>query len=350
MQKHWIHEWESKLRASIPTLSDALERDLNSIRTHILQSPTYVFRNRFLQDCAERIADENDLNRLTDHLAEVGAAAGFKDTTLFLLRQGDLSAFKTRVCTTYSEQWLELYGRAHYQYVDPIIARALEGGEPFQFSEVKGTSPLEIEFWANASRHGVGCDGLVIPVTLPCNAQIAVSFSSRVGATGVEMRSAEHVCDLKVIAEIASQRFGLLARNSPACKSRLNEEELEFLRVLVISDDPQGAMSTMSCLASVRSIQTRILEKLGVPTILQAVALACLHQWFDDSPFVMSDVKFAEEEPKRAVEHARLAGEYPRVAMPVSEVFPMPEALPSGVSMEFHEDGPVSDPSEAFKR
>lgn len=295
MDRHWIHKWEAKLQSGLTQLEAETKRDLATIRRHILDSPSYVFRNDKLQDIANSLSEETELDRLTKLLWEAAITADFQHSTLFVLEQGTGAAFRTRVCTTYPEDWIHRYGEKGYQYIDPVVTACQKYSEPFRFKDVKGTLPMELEFWKDAECSGIGTNGLAVPVSLPCGAKIAISYVSAASEKTVNESCDEHESDLLVIAYLAAEAFGFLARDRVTRTDDLTSDELRFLKILVASDEPQKALEVVPKFGSGQSMQNSIKQKLGVQTILQAVAIASKHSWLDGVPFEKSEVKFLLE-------------------------------------------------------
>src|SRR5690242_16747033 len=70
--------------------------------------------------------------------------AGFSDAMGIAVADLDLSSFaylslprrpndKPCLITTYPEKWTDHYLRSRYERIDPVIARALQSPEPFQW-------------------------------------------------------------------------------------------------------------------------------------------------------------------------------------------------------------------------
>lgn len=291
---HWFQDMEKQLREKLPEMDESLERDLDALRCHIMALPSHVFRTLALKDLTARIASETSLLELAEHLLSAARNTGFLHTTLFVLRQGSGAAFKSRVCTSYPPDWLKTYKARNYQYVDPVLTRALMENAAFEFSDVRGDSPMERAFWADAEDYGIGTEGLTIPVHLRCGAKLAISFSSDKDAATVSALRREHESDLKVVAAMACEVFARMARDDAVTLNTLDSDELQFLRLLVTQDDPESALDEFGGLAAVKALQASILEKLGVSTILQAIALTSLDPCFDDAPFVTSDVQHTQ--------------------------------------------------------
>ena len=290
MQGHWIHDWELKLRKELPNLSRILERDIIRIRDTILSCDVYAFRDIKLELVANDIAEETEVSRLPQHLWEVAIRSGFQNASLFVLEQGRGSQFKSRVCSSYPENWRARYIEQKYQFIDPVVSMALVRDAAFKFSEAKGTSSIEAEFWADAEKYGVGTNGLAIPVRLECEALIVVTFATSVDMQLADARCDEHLSDLSIVAQLAAEAFSCLGRSQPNPNAQLSQDELRYLHILVTSDDPSEARLIKTTFGSIKSIEHSIREKLGVKTILQAVAIASKKNFFDEVDFSASDI------------------------------------------------------------
>lgn len=290
MQGHWIYDWERKLRNELADVSRSLERDIIRVRDSILSCDAYVFRDRELEALANEIAEETELSRLTQLIWKAAIRSGFQNASLFVLEQGKGSPFKSRVCSSYPEKWRQRYIDQKYQFVDPVVYMASIHKAAFTFSEARGASSVEAEFWADAEEYGVGTNGLAVPVRLKCEALIVVTFATSVDRRLADMRCDEHSSDLSMIAEIAAEAFSYLGRSQPISNSHLSQDELRYLHILVASDDPSEARLVKTTFGSIKSIEHSIREKLGVKTILQAVAIASKKNFFDEVDFCASDV------------------------------------------------------------
>lgn len=290
MHDHWIYDWEERLREEVPGMSPLLERDIARVREAVLSRNSYLFRNIKLEQLADDISEEMEISRLPKLLWQAAITSGFQNASLFVLRVGKGRLFESRVCSSYPEAWRRRYIEKKYQFVDPVVRLATTRKTAFTFAEAKGSSPIEAEFWADAERFGAGCDGLVIPVELDCEALIVITFSSSLNLTLVENRCKEHVNDLTIVSKLAAEAFSFLARSQPFEKSELSQDELRYLYVLATSDQPAEARLLKPMFGSAVSVEQSIRQKLGVKSILQAVAIASRENFFADLDFNDFDV------------------------------------------------------------
>jgi len=79
---------------------------------------------------------------------------------------------------TYSKLWLARYFLRRYGHVDPVIRQGSAAVLPFDWDSFDCENPTVQNFFADARRHGVGRNGLSIPVRSRKNTHSLVSFSS----------------------------------------------------------------------------------------------------------------------------------------------------------------------------
>lgn len=290
MQDHWIHDFERMLRENLTSMHRLVESDLVRIRDIVLAHGAYTFRSTKLEEIAEAIAEENTLSKIPKLLWLAAIGSGFQNSSLFVLQQGRGVPFKTRVCSSYPEKWRSRYIEKKYQYTDPVVRFASTSEVAFRFSEAKTDSAVEAKFWADAETHGIGAHGLAIPVRLQCGALIVTTFSTSGEERFADLRCDEHRSDLVAISQVSAEAFASLARGAPTSRSQLSQDELKFLHLLVTSDNPIEARSLKSSFGGAVSIEHSIREKLGVNTLLQAVAMASKNGFFDEVEFSDCDV------------------------------------------------------------
>lgn len=79
---------------------------------------------------------------------------------------------------TYSREWQARYFLKQYSKIDPVISYGVQAIAPFDWESLPRDVPAVQNFFADAINHGVGCNGLSIPVRNRKNAHSLVSFSS----------------------------------------------------------------------------------------------------------------------------------------------------------------------------
>ena len=65
---------------------------------------------------------------------------------------------------TYSFQWQTRYFLKQYILIDPVIAHGSKAVLPFDWEELPRDDPAIQAFFADAVNHGVGCNGISVPV------------------------------------------------------------------------------------------------------------------------------------------------------------------------------------------
>src|SRR3974390_447526 len=65
---------------------------------------------------------------------------------------------------TYSIPWQNRYFEKQYVLIDPVISRGSEAVIPFDWEELATDDPAVLAFFADAFAHGVGHNGISIPV------------------------------------------------------------------------------------------------------------------------------------------------------------------------------------------
>lgn len=291
--RHWVRAVLDRLVASSQGLPEETHRDLRRIISLVEDREFHAFRTPVLEDIANELVDCSDLEALSKLMWSAAAECDMQHATVFVLSQGDGVAFRTRVSTSYPLDWVARYQSKNYQFQDPILAHATNCDAPFLFSDVPVDNPLTEAFWQDAEDHGIGREGLCQAFSFSNGTRIAVSYASATTEDAFRETVALNGADALCIAQIGAEAFVYLSRMSADASPALSAAELRFLHLLVTADDPEEALSVTPGLGSKRALQASIRSKLGVKSILQAVALASANRWFDDLPYDVQDVAHA---------------------------------------------------------
>jgi LuxR family transcriptional regulator, quorum-sensing system regulator CinR len=74
------------------------------------------------------------------------------------------SAASHYIRLTYPPAWIKQYLQMGYIDIDPVVREGYLRTLPFDWSELKTQSAMEVSFWADALAHGIGPRGFSIPV------------------------------------------------------------------------------------------------------------------------------------------------------------------------------------------
>lgn len=292
MVQHWVEgvlRRANQRHTKIPTsVRDDIERLCNIVKNLTY----YEFYNEEMVGFVEDLSDCNDIDNISDIIVNVGKMCGFDHASIFLLRHGDAITFKKRVCTSYPWSWLVAYDQNRYQFIDPVVLRALRSDGSFLFSEIDSTSPQVERFWRDAKQFGIGTEGCCFVYEFDPGIRIGISFTSTGTSALVEKAFDHHGSDLAVLGQIACQSFVEMCGVFRAAGSELSIDELRFIKMLIDISDPSDASKLIGHPES-QVWQSSICRKLGVGTIYQAFAIVSREKLFDDLPFADLDVSVA---------------------------------------------------------
>lgn len=288
--QHWARVAIEEALAATGKPSNRLLHDLGRIVDLVENLEWHRFRTDELEDLAGQIVECSNLEDLTRLLWSASVELGFQHATVFVLRQGNGTAFSQRVCTSYPMSWIERYQEKSYQFIDPVMARAMVSDTPFLFSELAGNAPMVQAFWKDAEAHGIGRQGLCCTFELSGSTRISVSFSSSETDEVFEDTVRRNGQDATITARLMAETFCSLAGHGHGNNCPLTMTELRFLHMLLVADDPEDALRRMPGVGSKEAFQSAICKKLGVRSVLQAISVTSANRWFDELPYDVLDV------------------------------------------------------------
>jgi hypothetical protein len=289
MEEHWALSVVRRLSQVEPLGPPGLRDDIARLCEIVQALPSYEFRLPALAKLADALWECADLDSAAELMADVGSVCGFDYANIFLLRQGRAIAFEKRVCTSFPQEWLRAYDAKRYQFVDPVVARALEGGESFLFADLPVRAPIVESFWRDAVAHGIGREGCCFMFDLDLGVEIGMSFNSNGTREAAAAAFEANRSDLSVLGQVACRAFMEIAGVFQVHGTQLSVDDLRFLKSLINSSDPAGASALLQD-TETQARQHSICKRLGVGTIFQALAVVARERWFDDLPFDGTEV------------------------------------------------------------
>lgn len=290
MMKHWVRTvCENAFWGDQDRSSNAME-GINRIIQLIENSDVHLLRTEELEQICDHLADTVDLEELSELMWRAATSTGFQNFAIFVLHQGQGSSFKSRICTSFHDEWIARYIQNNYQYVDPVMSKASISDDWFLYSDLAGTAPAVKCFWRDAEKHRIGRNGVCFPMTRSDGTRVAVSFTTLNTNTAVEEAVRLNGYDLRFIAESAVDAFCYAASDSSLENDTLTVDELRFLHVLATSADPEEALKITPSFGSNKSLQVSIRKKLSVDTVYQAVAIAASRNWFNTLPYDTKEI------------------------------------------------------------
>jgi LuxR family transcriptional regulator, quorum-sensing system regulator CinR len=101
---------------------------------------------------------------------------------------------------TFSKEWKARYFFKQYSQVDPVVTFGQQATAPFDWATLNRDDPAVENFFADAVRHGVGVNGLSIPVRSRKNSVSLVSFSSDLAGEEWEAFKASNLANLQQLS------------------------------------------------------------------------------------------------------------------------------------------------------
>ncbi len=101
---------------------------------------------------------------------------------------------------TFSKEWRTRYFLKQYSKIDPVVRFGQQATAPFDWATLNQDDPAVENFFADAVRHGVGLNGLSIPVRSRKNSLSLVSFSSDLAGEEWEAFKASNMGNLQQLA------------------------------------------------------------------------------------------------------------------------------------------------------
>jgi len=116
-----------------------------------------------------------------DQLARYASKFGGKHMAYGILNPGKQSArLAFDAITTYSGAWVERYFNQRYHILDPLLKRAATARCPFDWNERQQRSEQEKAFFGESVEHGLGRQGISVPIHGPNSELCMLSFNADV--------------------------------------------------------------------------------------------------------------------------------------------------------------------------
>ncbi|MFF0949552.1 autoinducer binding domain-containing protein [Rhizobium leguminosarum] len=111
--------------------------------------------------CVRNLHEIGHLSAIVHQLRTLVGAANLAYQALFIPGR---VADDRLIAATYSDKWKKLYLSKNYLRTDPIEIAARKASQPMDWSHLRSASEEAASFFAEAERHGVGNNGVSIPL------------------------------------------------------------------------------------------------------------------------------------------------------------------------------------------
>jgi DNA-binding CsgD family transcriptional regulator len=152
---------------------------------------------------------------------------------------------------TYSDEWINRYYEQDYFKIDPVVEEGTRAFMPFNWSDLDWTTKRRREFLEDANGHGVGTNGLTVPIRGPDgqHAIFSLATSKSTGSWNRQMR--EHLSQLHSIAHsVHEATIRVEGVKTPEVSISLSHRERDVLQLA-------GAGKTTDEIAHILGISER---------------------------------------------------------------------------------------------
>ena len=213
---------------------------------------------------------------LAGALHVISARYGLSHMTFLALRTGSTSPLIPFYVSTYTQEWINTYVVNDYIAIDPVVALARTDLLPVDWSLVKRQSDEVAHFFADAIRHGVGPNGLAIPIRGANGERCLFSVTSDLPNEDWAVLKRSIVHELHIIAYYLHEKVMRISGLShPGMERDLSTRERQCLQLLASGKIYKQIAAALDVSESAVRIYIRSARrKLNATTSHHAVAKA----------------------------------------------------------------------------
>ncbi len=200
-----------------------------TVGLNVMLAVDIAMERRSIGSAAIRLTDKI-LGYNSDELAVIlkAIAAEVGLSHISYVRISSDKSLDTSVLTavaTFSSEWQFRYFVKQYITVDPIISHGRTAILPFDWDTLSRDDPAILNFFTDAIRHGVGRNGLSIPVRNRKNAYSVVSFMSDLPRREWESFKQFNMASLQQLSALIDSAAGINSKAPPAPVQLSRREE-----------------------------------------------------------------------------------------------------------------------------
>jgi DNA-binding CsgD family transcriptional regulator len=232
------------------------------------------------------LASVNSLQTITEKqkiqtwLTALAEKFDFKSVAYFASNVPQLASEHPYLVVTYSDEWVNHYKLENYESIDPVLAKGFSSLLPIDWDQLDRSSNKCRKLFGEASEHGIGSQGLTIPIRGRMEERALFSITKNTSRRNWESDVGWMMRDFQSIAHHFHQMI-LKNEGVKLAEISLAPREVDCLRWV-------AGGKTSSEIAIILSLSPRTVEyyvnsaktKLGVTNITQAVTKAMAQSSF----------------------------------------------------------------------
>ncbi|WP_160113659.1 helix-turn-helix transcriptional regulator [Phyllobacterium salinisoli] len=188
-------------------------------------------------ELTDAATSEHDLQDIVEKIAEL---YGLRHVVYHGSRVSDELTSKPILLCTYEKNWIDRYFECHYFRIDPVVRFANERLLPIDWSELPNNTPAIKRFFGEAHEHGVGRNGMTIPIRGPCGERALFSITSDASGRRWQRDRLQYARELQVFAYCFHNRAVVFhAANHGHSIAPLSPRERQCLQLLAQGRAPK---------------------------------------------------------------------------------------------------------------
>lgn len=264
--------------------------ELRRVRDRISKEGGLLPRHAATEMLQSRLVDAETLDQVGGVFGAMPHEFGFDHATLIILNEGG-RYLSRRVLSSLPDEWWDDYYALRLFDRDPLIEGIVAREHELFLDELVPTCEnAPMPYTKAALARGIGVNGVIFKIAYPSGLVAAIILNTIRTAEFARSQYRKYREDLQALAFATCDALIYFSRVGAPTMAPLEAEEVHFLRLVALSEDPARAL-TMDCrYGSALNIQSQIVRKLGVVSIFQAVLIAARRGLLDVALFHPSEV------------------------------------------------------------
>ena len=286
---NWLAEMLDEVIARNDRLDGDAVAELRRARERLAQEVGFFARNAATDMLRQAIEDAETLDQVGEVFGSMPAEFGFDEATLIILNEGG-RYLSRRVLSSLSDEWWSDYHSLRLFENDPLISGILGQDHEVFLDELIPKHDCPMHYTKAAQARGIGVNGVIFKIAYPTGLVAAVILNTLRGPDHARAQFRKYRDDLQALAYATCDALIHFSGIGLAAMAPLSAEEIHFLRLVAISEDPARALSMDCRFGSAVVIQRQVIRKLGVRSIFQAVLVAARRGLLDAAIFHPDEV------------------------------------------------------------
>jgi hypothetical protein len=288
-----ILNWFAELLDDLIAQNERLESDtvseLRRARDRISKEVGFPPRKRETETLLSQMEDAETLDQAAGVFGAMPQEFGFDEATLIVLNEGG-RYLSRRVLSSLPDEWWADYNALRLFDGDPIIEGILGRDHELFLDELIPIHDAPMRYLKAAQARGIGCNGVIFKIAYPTGLVAAVILNTCRTPEFARAQYRKYRDDLQTLAFAICDALIHFSQVGVSSMTPLSAEEVHFLRLVALSEDPARALSMQCRYGSALNVQTQIVRKLGVKSIFQAVLIAARRGLLDAAIFHPDEV------------------------------------------------------------